>query len=129
MPGYEGAWQDHIFCLFFRHPSLTKFCILKIYVLYLLKKNVALRIRDSKAKLIMQGKHNICCFLLFTLDFLHHDFACASLTDWTVCMSSCIVYRQKVSRRCVRACEISNYWSDCKSSCTAYMQGAFLQYV
>ena len=42
-------------------------------------------------------------------------------------MNSCIACKQKVSRRCVKACDTSYYCSDCKNSCTVYKQRAFLQ--
>ena len=39
---------------------------------------------------------------------------------------SCIACSQKVSFRCVKACDTSNHCSDWKRSCTACMQRAFL---
>ena len=51
----------------------------------------------------------------------------ASSDHETLCRSSCIACRQKVSRRCVKACDTSYYCSDCKNSCTVYKQRAFLQ--
>ena len=51
----------------------------------------------------------------------------ASSDHETLCRSSCIACRQKVSRRCVKACDTSYYCSDCKNSCTVYKQRVFLQ--
>ena len=52
---------------------------------------------------------------------------CGSSAALTLCRSSCIACRQKVSRRCVKACETSDHWGDWKRSCTAYIQMAVLQ--
>ena len=54
-------------------------------------------------------------------------FSYASSDHETLFRSSCIACRQKVSRRCVKACDTSYYCSDCKNSCTVYKQRAFLQ--
>ena len=51
----------------------------------------------------------------------------ASSDHETLCRSSCIACRQKVSRLCVKTCDTSYYCSDCKNSCTVYKQRAFLQ--
>ena len=59
--------------------------------------------------------------------FLRCAFPYASSDHETLCRSSCIACRQKVSRRCVKACDTSYYCSDCKNSCTVYKQRAFLQ--
>ena len=61
--------------------------------------------------------------------FLPCAFSCGSSSHENVCRSSCIVCRQKASRRCVKACEASCYWSDCKNNCTDCMQRALLQCV
>ena len=56
-------------------------------------------------------------------------FSYASSKDKKFCRSSCIVCRQRVSPRCVKTCDTSDYWTDWKSSCTGYIQRAFLQCV
>ena len=47
----------------------------------------------------------------------------------TLRRSSCIACRQKVSRRCVKACDTSNHWNGYKRICTVYTKWAFLQCV
>ena len=61
--------------------------------------------------------------------FFNCAFSYASSKDKKFCRSSCIVCRQRVSPRCVKTCDTSDYWTDWKSSCTGYIQRAFLQCV
>ena len=86
----------------------------------------------SRGKQIIQYKHDIwhvkSCLLVMHL-FLHCAFSCASSTDLTVCRNNCTGCRQKVSRRCVKACDTSKHGSNQKRSCTAYMQTVFLRCV
>ena len=60
---------------------------------------------------------------------LHCDFSCASPKALTVCRNSCTAYRQKVSRWCVIACDISILSGDYKSNCNVDMHRALLRYV
>ena len=70
----------------------------------------------------------MCAFINLAWNFfLRCAFSYASSDHETLCKSSCIACRQKVSRRCVKACDTSYYCSDCKNSCTVYKQRAFLQ--
>ena len=75
-------------------------------------------------------KYDICHIescLHFICSFWHCAFSCGSSAALTLCRSSCIACRQKVSRRCVKACDTSDHWGDWKRSCTAYIQMAVLQ--
>ena len=85
----------------------------------------------SQEKLKSQLIHHIyqCWKILIMHLFLQCAFACASSNHLTVCRSSCIAYRQKVSHQCVKACDTSNLWGDWKWSCTSYKQWVFLQCV
>ena len=76
---------------------------------------ITLKGKTSKQKKTFQFGHCRCAFSYASSD---HE---------TLCRSSCIACRQKVSRRCVKACDTSYYCSDCKNSCTVYKQRAFLQ--
>ena len=75
-------------------------------------------------------KYDICHIescLHFICSFWHCAFSCGSSAALTLCRSSCIACRQKVSRRCVKACDTSDHWGNWKRSCTDYIQMAVLQ--
>ena len=97
------------------------------YLFYLL-----IMITRLQDRIVKQCKNYIChkkhsCFFIFW--FFNCAFSYASSKDKKFCRSSCIVCRQRVSPRCVKTCDTSDYWTDWKSSCTGYIQRAFLQCV